>query len=329
MWHAVVSDGGDKDRPLSKMPYYSETLSKKIFHDWWVRRRGRTTTLKAPCRKSRCPDASWLLRILVQMPEANLVENKEAKSLKLECAIGFGGTRTCAYINIVSGTIPSGFLLHPDGKHTVYPMGSNVIIRTHHTSDQEFLQGHSNVITCLAVSNSGRYIASGQVTHMGFQVGFRAQGDLMTGRYYCVGVCDQEIAEENDFAQSLRRRTCLLPQREILGIIRGTGWQFHHCLGPCDWNAYLWNNSFEGFFRNHHVLGLFESIRFAIRDWWSASASYLENGCGTQKTSMHWLSIGAGKAVDQLHLRRCCGRVYVLWHDHWRFAASKPLSASL
>lgn len=36
--------------------------------------------------------------------------------------------------------------------------------------EQHFLTGHTNLITCIAVSKSGRYIASGQVTHMGYQV---------------------------------------------------------------------------------------------------------------------------------------------------------------
>lgn len=35
---------------------------------------------------------------------------------------------------------------------------------------QEFLAGHTNTVSCLALSRSGRFIASGQVTDMGFKV---------------------------------------------------------------------------------------------------------------------------------------------------------------
>lgn len=38
------------------------------------------------------------------------------------------------------------------------------------SKQQEFLKGHTGVISCIACSSSGRYLASGQVTHMGFKV---------------------------------------------------------------------------------------------------------------------------------------------------------------
>jgi hypothetical protein len=36
------------------------------------------------------------------------------------------------------------------------------------THAQEFLQGHTDRVSALALSRSGRYLASGQVTHLGF-----------------------------------------------------------------------------------------------------------------------------------------------------------------
>jgi len=36
------------------------------------------------------------------------------------------------------------------------------------TREQTFLRGHDNDITCLKISPSGRFIASGQKTHSGF-----------------------------------------------------------------------------------------------------------------------------------------------------------------
>jgi WD40 repeat protein len=70
-----------------------------------------------------------------------------------------------------AGSVSQGLLKHPDGVHTIYCLGSTVVINdSKKPNSQEFLQGHTNVISCLAVSKTGKYIASGQVTHMGFQV---------------------------------------------------------------------------------------------------------------------------------------------------------------
>ncbi|KAI9140685.1 WD40-repeat-containing domain protein [Paraphysoderma sedebokerense] len=77
--------------------------------------------------------------------------------LQLKSIIGFGGS------------VPQGLISHPDGVHHIYPLGSNLVIQDKTTGQQTFLQGHTNLITCVAVSKSGKYVASGQVTHMGFQ----------------------------------------------------------------------------------------------------------------------------------------------------------------
>ncbi|KXS13951.1 WD40 repeat-like protein [Gonapodya prolifera JEL478] len=79
-------------------------------------------------------------------------------SLKLKSTVAFGGT------------VPGGFIKHPDGVHLIYSVGANVVLeKDSKPNSQEFLQGHTNQISCVTVSRSGRLIASGQVTHMGFQ----------------------------------------------------------------------------------------------------------------------------------------------------------------
>ncbi|KAJ3331476.1 Cilia- and flagella-associated protein 52 [Blyttiomyces sp. JEL0837] len=84
--------------------------------------------------------------------------SSDFQNLRLESIIGFGGA------------VNQGLIKHPNGFHTIYCLGSTVVINDSRTANsQEFLQGHTNVISCLAVSKSGNYIASGQVTHMGFQ----------------------------------------------------------------------------------------------------------------------------------------------------------------
>jgi len=79
-------------------------------------------------------------------------------SMELQAMIGF------------NGSAPHGLTLHPAKDHLVYPLGSIVVLREiREAQKQEYLVGHSDTVTCVAVSKSGRYIASGQSTHMGFQ----------------------------------------------------------------------------------------------------------------------------------------------------------------
>lgn len=51
----------------------------------------------------------------------------------------------------------------------IYAIGCNIVIENLQTRRQEFLVGHNNNISCIAISKSGRFIASGQVTYMGFK----------------------------------------------------------------------------------------------------------------------------------------------------------------
>jgi len=78
--------------------------------------------------------------------------------LRLDAAIGFGGKVT------------GGLHIHPDGKHILYALGSCVVIREiGNPRATQFLMGHDDKVSCIAVSRSGKYVASGQITHMGFQ----------------------------------------------------------------------------------------------------------------------------------------------------------------
>ncbi|KAJ3019711.1 Cilia- and flagella-associated protein 52 [Thoreauomyces humboldtii] len=82
----------------------------------------------------------------------------EFAPLQLESIIGF------------SGSVPQGHIKHPNGIHTIYSLGSTVVINdARKPNQQEFLQGHTNAVSCLAIDKPGHLVASGQVTHMGFQ----------------------------------------------------------------------------------------------------------------------------------------------------------------
>nr|Q95JL5.1 RecName: Full=Cilia- and flagella-associated protein 52; AltName: Full=WD repeat-containing protein 16 [Macaca fascicularis]BAB63111.1 hypothetical protein [Macaca fascicularis] len=84
-------------------------------------------------------------------PEAQVAE------LELDAVIGF------------NGHVPTGLKCHPDQEHLIFPLGCTILIQAINTQEQNFLQGHGNNVSCLAISRSGRYIASGQVTFMGFK----------------------------------------------------------------------------------------------------------------------------------------------------------------
>lgn len=86
--------------------------------------------------------------------------------MKLHTVIGF------------DGSIPSGLKLHPSRKHILYPLGSTVVIKnlletakagSTAKDSSRFLKGHTGTISCLALSRTGKYVACGQATHMGFK----------------------------------------------------------------------------------------------------------------------------------------------------------------
>ncbi|XP_055336383.1 cilia- and flagella-associated protein 52-like [Paramacrobiotus metropolitanus] len=99
---------------------------------------------------------------LAAMPEDDHDQDGELLSdsvhnLRMTRAIGF------------NGSVHDGLHVHNDGVHIIYPVGNSLIVFDTKTHKQTILSGHSNTISCVALSPSGRYIASGQVNHMGFK----------------------------------------------------------------------------------------------------------------------------------------------------------------
>ena len=73
----------------------------------------------------------------------------------------------CCYI---SGKINNGLKIHPNRTHMIYAIGCNLIIENLQTRHQDFLIGHNNNVSCLTLSKTGNWIASGQMAFMGFKV---------------------------------------------------------------------------------------------------------------------------------------------------------------
>jgi len=80
----------------------------------------------------------------------------EQEDLELSAVIGF------------KGTVPEGLILHPDQETLIFPLGCTVVLRNLLKKTQSFLQGHDNQVNCITISNSGKLLASGQKTFMGF-----------------------------------------------------------------------------------------------------------------------------------------------------------------
>ena len=99
----------------------------------------------------------------------------ETNALELVSTIGFAGMQILIIIahSVKSlrcaGGVRGGLLAHPDGQHVVFPLGCTIVVQDLTTQKQTFLEGHSNNVSCLACSPSGQFLASGQVTFMGFK----------------------------------------------------------------------------------------------------------------------------------------------------------------
>ncbi|XP_067914795.1 cilia- and flagella-associated protein 52 isoform X2 [Heterodontus francisci] len=84
-------------------------------------------------------------------------ETDDFSQLELESIIGF------------NGKVPSGLSVHPDCENIIYPLGCTTIVQNLKSSKQAFLESHTNRISYVVVSKSGKYIATGQITYMGFK----------------------------------------------------------------------------------------------------------------------------------------------------------------
>lgn len=84
-------------------------------------------------------------------------EDVDFERLEVQGIIGF------------NGKVENGLLMHPDQQHMIYSIGSTVVVENLCSRKQIFLHGHLSDVSCITISKSGRFIASGQITHMGFK----------------------------------------------------------------------------------------------------------------------------------------------------------------
>jgi cilia- and flagella-associated protein 52 len=66
-----------------------------------------------------------------------------------------------------NGRVARSLHYTPCGKYIVFPLGSFVVIKNLVTGKEAFIDGHSNSISCITMSNDGSKLASGQVNITG------------------------------------------------------------------------------------------------------------------------------------------------------------------
>lgn len=93
------------------------------------------------------------------MEQQQVEDTFEVPRLELETVVGF------------NGTVTGGLKVHPDRQHIIYPLGCAVVIEDISGNEKpSLLWGHTDYVTCIAVSNDeGKLLASGQRTYMGFK----------------------------------------------------------------------------------------------------------------------------------------------------------------
>ena len=141
---------------------------------------------------------------------------EDAVEMAPEAVIGF------------SGHVPNGLQYTPDGKYVVYPLGSIVVLKDVRKNTQAFLEGHSNDVSCLAVSHDGTKLASGQINHAG------VRADVL--------IWDLEVAKQNCEALTPSAGGCLVSRlHQHLAKVQAVGFscddKYLATLGGQDDNA--------------------------------------------------------------------------------------------
>lgn len=86
------------------------------------------------------------------------VREMSASSLQIQSVIGF------------SGKVSHSLHYTPCGRYIVYPLGSFVVLKNLATEKEAFIDGHTNLISCMTISEDGSKLASGQINISGVKV---------------------------------------------------------------------------------------------------------------------------------------------------------------
>ncbi|KAF5305612.1 hypothetical protein FQR65_LT07692 [Abscondita terminalis] len=111
------------------------------------------------------------------------------------------------------GAIIGGLRVHPDGKHVLFPIGNKITILHWTNKKQYFLSGHTNIISAIDVSKSGKYVASGQINHIGFKAwviiwDFHKRAMLAKHEIHKVRIETVKFSTDDRYVTSLGGRDC-------------------------------------------------------------------------------------------------------------------------
>ena len=71
---------------------------------------------------------------------------------------------------ISKGEVKNGLLVDPRDEMAYYPLGSSIVAFPLRGGQKSFLTGHTYLIGTIAISNSGKYLASGETDNVGTKV---------------------------------------------------------------------------------------------------------------------------------------------------------------
>jgi cilia- and flagella-associated protein 52 len=75
-------------------------------------------------------------------------------------------------ITFLLGKISGSLHYTPCGRYIVYPLGSFIVLKDIVRDREAFLDGHTQDVSCIAMSNNGDRLASGQINFTGVKVFF-------------------------------------------------------------------------------------------------------------------------------------------------------------
>jgi len=103
-------------------------------------------------------DTAKTQRVHVGQPTATVASaDSKVQNLELSGVVGY------------NGGVPEGLILHPDDEHILYPLGTTIVVKNLLNNTQTFLRGgHNGEVSCIAISASGKYLASGQESQINF-----------------------------------------------------------------------------------------------------------------------------------------------------------------
>jgi WD40 repeat protein len=102
-------------------------------------------------------------------------QSKMSLNLNIKSVIGFNGKLwflffARIFISFFVGKVAGALSYTPCGRYIVYPLGSFIVLKNLVTNKEAFFDGHTQDVSCVAMSHYGDRLASGQFHFSGVKV---------------------------------------------------------------------------------------------------------------------------------------------------------------